>query len=76
MIIVSSRSQIKTRSVVDSGVVGETVLCRLPLPLVALVSVPVLLLESLDLRAFPSGFKGEFGGSVNDKPFDGLSANY
>lgn len=73
--MVSSKSHIKTRSVVDSGVVGETVLCLRPLPLVPLVSDPELLPRSLVRRVVLSGFKGEFGGSVSDNPFDGLSTN-
>lgn len=70
--MVSSKSHIKTLSVVDSGVVGETVLCLRPLPLVPLVSVPGVLPESLVLLIL-SDFNGEFGWSANDNPFDGLS---
>lgn len=72
--MVSSKSQINTRSVVDSGVVGETVFVRLPLPLVVLVSGAMLLLESRDLLAV-STFMGEVGLSFKPIPFDGLSIN-
>lgn len=73
MIIVSSRSQIKTLSVVDSGVAGDTVFVRLPLPLVPLVSVPKLPPESLDLLEL-SGFSGDADPSARLIPFEGLSA--
>lgn len=74
MIIVSSRSHINTRSVVDSGVVGETVFVRLPLPLVLLGSDVILLVDSRDLLDV-STFNGEVGLSFNVIPFDGLSTN-
>lgn len=72
IIIVSSKSHIKTRSVVDSGVVGETVFVRRPRPLVLLGSEPKLDEESLDRLAL-SAFKGDVDPSVKFNPFDGLS---
>lgn len=73
--MVSSKSHINTRSVVDSGVVGETVFVRLPLPLVPLVSDVTLLVDSRDLLDV-STFNGEVGLSFIVIPFDGLSINY
>lgn len=67
--IVSSRSHINTLSVVDSGVVGETVFVRRPLPLAPLCSVPKVM--SLVLRAL-SAFRGDVEPS-RLIPFDGLS---
>jgi hypothetical protein len=74
MIMVSSRSQMKTRSVLDSGVVGETVFVRLPLPRVPLCSGPRAD-GSRDLRAL-SAFKGEVEPSARAMPFDGLSKSH
>lgn len=56
----------------DSGVVGETLFVRRPLPRVPLVSDPILLEDSLDLLVL-STFKGEVGLSVNAIPLEGLS---
>lgn len=64
----------KTRSVVDSGVVGETVFVRLPRPLVLRVSDPKLDEESLERLAL-SAFKGDVEPSVKFSPFEGLSIN-
>lgn len=61
-----------TLSVLDSGVVGDTVFVLLPRPLGPLVSDPILPTESLDLLEL-SAFKGEWGPSVSVNPFDGLS---
>lgn len=61
-----------TRSVVDSGVVGETVFVLRPLPLVPLISGPILPAESLERLAL-SAFKGDVEPSPKLIPFDGLS---
>lgn len=63
----------KTLSVVDSGVAGETVLVLLPLPRELRVSLPMLLPESLALLEL-SGFRGDEAPSPKMIPFDGLSA--
>lgn len=64
----------KTRSVLDSGVVGETVLCLRPRPREPRDSaVPTPFPASLVRLDVPSGFRGLVGASVSDKPFDGLS---
>lgn len=70
--MVSSRSQINTLSVVDSGVVGETVFVRLPLPLAPLDSELKLPEDSLDLLAL-SGFRGDVEPSFRVTPFGELS---
>lgn len=62
----------KTLSVVDSGVAGETVFVLLPLPLELLVSVPKLFDESLALLEL-SGFSGDAEPSARPMPFDELS---
>lgn len=62
----------KTLSVVDSGVVGETVFVLLPLPLVLLVSGPILFEESRDLLAL-STFRGKVELSPKLRPFEELS---
>lgn len=69
--MVSSRSQMKTLSVVDSGVVGDTVLVRRPRPRVPLCSVPKVEV-SRDLRAL-SALRGEVEPSTKLMPFEGLS---
>lgn len=61
-----------TRSVLVSGVVGDTVLVRRPLPRAPLDSALVLLEESLD-RLELSIFKGDVGASASPRPFEGLS---
>lgn len=70
--MVSSRSHMKTRSVVDSGVVGETVFVLLPLPLVPRVSDPILPSESLERRAV-SDFNGDVEPSAKATPLDEFS---
>lgn len=62
----------KTLSVVDSGVVGETVFVLLPLPLVPRFSDPKLPTESLE-RLAVSDFKGDVDPSAKATPFDELS---
>lgn len=70
--IVSSRSQINTLSVVDSGVAGDTVFVLLPLPRLLRASEPMLFEASLVLLE-PSGFKGDWAPSPKLIPFEGLS---
>lgn len=60
-----------TRSVDDSGVVGDIVFVLRPLPLVPRVSVPVRPVTSR--VRLPSVFKGDVGASTKLRPFDGLS---
>lgn len=62
----------KTLSVVDSGVAGDTVLVLLPLPRELRVSEPILFVESLALLEL-SGFSGDEAPSPKLIPFDGLS---
>lgn len=62
----------KTLSVDDSGVAGETVFVLLPLPREPLVSVPRPFAESR-VRLELSAFKGDADPSVRPMPFDGLS---
>lgn len=61
-----------TLSVLDSGVVGETVFVLLPRPLGPRVSDPIFPVGSLDLLVL-STLRGECGPSLNVNPFDGLS---
>lgn len=70
--MVSSRSHIKTRSVVDSGVVGETVFVRLPRPLVPRDSDPILDAESLE-RLAVSDLRGDVEPSANATPLEEFS---
>lgn len=66
----------KTLSVVDSGVAGDTVFVLLPLPRVLRASEPKLFVESRALLEL-SGFKGDGAPSPKLIPFDGLSViNY
>lgn len=71
--MVSSRSQIKTLSVVDSGVVGETVFVRRPRPLVPRDSDPILPTDSLD-RLAVSDFNGDVEPSARATPLEVFSA--
>lgn len=71
--MVSSRSQMKTLSVVDSGVAGDTVFVLRPLPRLLRASEPILFAESRVLLEL-SGFSGDGAPSPKLIPFDGLSA--
>lgn len=64
----------KTLSVVDSGLVGETVFVRLPRPLVPRDSEPILDTESLE-RLAVSDFKGDVEPSAKATPLEELSVN-
>lgn len=72
--IVSSKSQINTRSVVSSGALGETVFVRRPRPLGPRASEPKVFAGSRERRDV-SPFKGDIGLSPSVTPFDGLSGN-
>lgn len=71
--MVSSRSHIKTLSVVDSEPAGDTVFVLLPRLLVPLPSGATLALLSRDLLV-QSDLSGEVDPSVNFPPLDELSA--
>lgn len=72
--IVSSKSQINTRSVVSSGALGETVFVRRPRPLGPRASEPKAFAGSRERRDV-SPFKGDIGLSPSVTPFDGLSSS-